>query len=199
MNDSVGTDTPMLNGSVGRCPTLNYAALTERRERHSGLKAQQSLAWGNALRIVNSNKIKFININKVKMKRFTLTIFGVCLTMFSLGQTNNNQVLIDLGKAYKNFVFRNEPDKNSVKDLKSNVPENLKVTTDFIVQTITTNNKLLTQTFLKRPTDQVLKQIYISNTFCPTYTFGNNLKEEVTDPNVLHCIFRNPLEADGIL
>ena len=38
------------NISVGRCPTLNYVALTEHRERHGGLKAQQSLAWGNALR-----------------------------------------------------------------------------------------------------------------------------------------------------
>ena len=95
------------------------------------------------------------------MKRITLTIFGLYLTMFSFGQTNNNQRLIELGKAYKDFMFRNEPDKNSLKDLKTNVPENLKVTTDFIVQTITTDNKLLTQTFLERPTDQVLKQIYI--------------------------------------
>ena len=41
--------------------------------------------------------------------------------------------------------------------------------------------------------DEVVKQS------CPTYTFGNNLQEEVTDPNILHCIFRNPLQADGIL
>ena len=95
------------------------------------------------------------------MKRITLTIFGLYLTVFSFGQTNNTQRLIELGKAYKNFMFKNEPDKNFLKDLKTNVPENLKVATDFIVQTITTNNKLLTQTFLERPTNQVLKQIYI--------------------------------------
>jgi len=43
--------------SVGRCPTLNYFALTERREWHSGLKAQQSVAWGNALRYVSKERI----------------------------------------------------------------------------------------------------------------------------------------------
>ena len=106
------------------------------------------------------------------MRRITLTILGLCLIMLGFGQTNDNQKLIELGKAYKNFMFKNEPDKNSLKDLKSNVTENVKVTTEFIVQTIMTNNKLPTQTFLKRPTDQVLKQIYIIR------AINHNLREE---------------------
>lgn len=115
------------------------------------------------------------------MKRIALTILGLCLIMFSWGQTDNNQKLIELGKAYKNFMFRNEPDKNFVKDLKSNVPDDLKVTTDFIAQTITTNNKLLTQAFLERPTDQVLKQIYIIR------AVNYNLREE------------NPIDNDYLI
>ena len=106
------------------------------------------------------------------MRYITLTILGLCLTTLSWGQSNNNQKLIELGKAYKDFMFRNEPPKDFVKDLKSNLPEDLKVATDFIVQTITTNNKLLTQKFLERPTNQVLKQIYIIR------AIGNNLREE---------------------
>jgi hypothetical protein len=58
-------------------------------------------------------------------------------------------------------MFRNEPGKELFKDLKADVPESLKTAVDFIVQTITTKNKLLRQQFLSRPDDQALKQIFI--------------------------------------
>lgn len=85
----------------------------------------------------------------------------VFLTGISFGQTNNNEKLIELAKIYKDFMFRNEPTKDILKDLKTNVPENIKAANDFIVQTITTKNKLLSQPFISRPDNITLKQIYI--------------------------------------
>lgn len=95
------------------------------------------------------------------MTKTALTFLGLCVTVLTFGQTNNNIKLIELGKSYKDFMFRNEPTKEVFKDIKADVPENLKAATDFIVQTITTNNKLLTQQFLSRPDDLTLKQIFI--------------------------------------
>ena len=95
------------------------------------------------------------------MKKAAFTFLGLCLTILTFGQTNNNEKLIELGKHYKDFMFRNEPTKEVFKDMKAGVPENLKTATDFILQTITTKNKLLTQRFLSRPDDQSLRQIFI--------------------------------------
>ena len=106
------------------------------------------------------------------MSRITLTFLGLCLTVLTFGQTNNNEKLIELGKTYKDFMFRNEPTKEVFMEIKKNVPENLKTATDFIVQTITTKNKLLTPQFLSRPDDRTLKQIYIIR------AINHNLREE---------------------
>ncbi len=106
------------------------------------------------------------------MKKIALTFLGLCLTVLTFGQTNNNTKLIELGKSYKDFMFRNEPTKEVFKEIKANVPENLKTATDFIVQTITTKNKLLSQQFLSRPDDQTLKQIFIIR------ALNLNLREE---------------------
>ena len=95
------------------------------------------------------------------MKKTTLTLLATCLTLLTFGQVTENQKLIELGKAYKDFMFRNEPTKDILKDLTADVPTNLRTTTYFIIQTITTKNKLLTKTYLSRLDDQVLKQIYI--------------------------------------
>lgn len=95
------------------------------------------------------------------MKKITLTLLGICLTAFSFGQMSENEKLIELGKAYKNFMFRNEPPGEFVKNLQLNTSENLKSATNFIAQTITTDNDLLKQQFLKLPDNQTLKNIYI--------------------------------------
>src|ERR1035437_8511640 len=95
------------------------------------------------------------------MKKITLTLLGICLTAFSFGQTRENEKLIELGKAYKNYMFRNEPPKQLVKDLQINSSENLKLATSFITQTITTDNDLLKQQYLTLPDNQTLKNIYI--------------------------------------
>jgi len=106
------------------------------------------------------------------MKKTTLTLLATYLTFLTFGQVTENQKMIELGKTYKDFMFRNEPTKDILKEIKSDVPENLKVATEFIVQSITTKNKLLTQPFLSRPEDKVLKQIFIIR------AINLNLREE---------------------
>jgi hypothetical protein len=95
------------------------------------------------------------------MKIINLIAFSICITVFSFGQTIENEKLIELGKAYKDFIFRNEPPKDFVKNLQTNTSENLKFATNFIAQTITTNNDLLEHQFLALPDSQSLKFIYI--------------------------------------
>jgi len=96
-----------------------------------------------------------------KMTKSISKILILFFTIFSFGQTNNNSKLIELGKTYNDFMFRNTPTKDILKEINSNIPENLKTTSSFIVESITSKNKLLTQPFLQRPDDVTLKQIYI--------------------------------------
>ena len=114
------------------------------------------------------------------MMKSIMTIIAISLSVFSFGQSIENEKLIELGKAYKNFMFRNEPPKAFVKDLDSNVPRNLKKTTDFIVQTITTDNQLLKKEYLTLPDNQTLKTIYI----CCAINY-NLRKENQIDNNKL--------------
>lgn len=95
------------------------------------------------------------------MKKTAITLIAICLTLSTFGQVADQQKMIELGKTYKEFMFRNEPPKAVLKEIKSDVPENLKAATAFILESITTKNKILTQPFLSRPDDKVLKQIYI--------------------------------------
>lgn len=105
------------------------------------------------------------------MKKFTGTLLGLCLTFLTLGQANN-QKLIQLGRAYRDFMFHNAPNKEDLKELKAGIPDDLKAADDFIVETITKGNKLLTKRYLLRPEDQTLKQIYIIR------SINLNLREE---------------------
>lgn len=106
------------------------------------------------------------------INKITFTVLAISFTYFTFGQVTQNQKMIKLGKTYKDFMFRNEPTKVVLKEITSDIPENLKAATDFIVQSITTKNKLLTQTYLSRPNDQILKQIFIIEKIC------KNLREE---------------------
>lgn len=106
------------------------------------------------------------------MKKAAFVLSALCVSLLAFAQTNNNEKLIELGKTYKDFMFRNEPTKEVFKGIKTAVSENLKNATEFIVQTITTENKLLTQQFLSRPEDHTLKQIFIIR------AINLNLREE---------------------
>lgn len=106
------------------------------------------------------------------MNKITLILLSIFLSTFTFGQTNGNDKLIELGKAYKDFMFRNEPPRGFIKDLQTKLPENLKQATSFIVQTITTDNDLLKQKYLSLPDDQTLKLIYIIR------SINHNIRQE---------------------
>lgn len=94
------------------------------------------------------------------MRKPILVIIGLCCTLSSFAQSDH-KTLIALGKWYRNFMFRNDPTKEEIRERETNVPDDLKFANEFIVQTCTKKNKLLTDQFLVRPTDKSLKQIYI--------------------------------------
>lgn len=112
------------------------------------------------------------------MKKITMTLLTTFLTFLSFGQVTENQKMIELGKTYKDFMFRNEPTKQVLKEVKDDVPANLKTATDFIVQTISKKNQLLTKSYLSRPDDKVLRQIYIIR------AINLNLREENSVDNI---------------
>ena len=58
------------------------------------------------------------------MTKTALTLLALFLTILTFGQANNNNKLIELGKTYKDFMFRNEPTKEIFKDIKENVTQN---------------------------------------------------------------------------
>jgi hypothetical protein len=92
------------------------------------------------------------------MKKILVILF-IILTSWTYSQ--ENEKLIDLGKAYKNFMFRTEPPKETIKRLKENTPLGLLKTSNFILETLRTKNNLLKTDFLKLPDSKTLKQIYI--------------------------------------
>jgi hypothetical protein len=95
------------------------------------------------------------------MRNILLTLLALVISFSSFGQADESKKLVELGKVYKDFMFRNEPTKEAIKEVKLEVPSNLKLVSDFIVESVTTKNKLLTKPFLSLPDDQTLKQIYI--------------------------------------
>jgi hypothetical protein len=114
------------------------------------------------------------------MKKIKFTFIVICLSSFVFSQSTENGKLIELGKAYKDFMFRNEPPKDFVKDLQANLPENLKVATGFVLQTIKVDNGLLKQPFISLPENQTLKYIYIIHALSQ-----NGRKENQIDNNRL--------------
>lgn len=106
------------------------------------------------------------------MKKMILTLCIAGISGFSKGQVSEHSKLIELGKTYKGFMFRNVPSKDVLKEIKSDLPPSLMKVTDFIIQTITTKNQLLSKAYLTRPDDQVLKQIYVVR------ALSHNLSEE---------------------
>lgn len=120
------------------------------------------------------------------MNKITFIILSICLATFTFGQTHENDKLIELGKAYKDFMFRNEPPKGFIKDLQTELPESIKPAASFIVQTIRTDNDLLKQKFLSLPNDHILKLIYIIR------SINHNIRQEnQADNNKLIDSLRN--------
>lgn len=111
------------------------------------------------------------------MKKNLLALICILSTTLILGQENPK--LIELGKAYKNFMFRNEAPKDYISELKKDMPENLNSASNFIVQTLSEKNNLLKQEYLALPNEQTLKFVYIIR------QINYNLrKEKQTDNNI---------------
>lgn len=90
-----------------------------------------------------------------------LTLLTICLSFLSFGQMTEKEKLMQLAQVYKDNMFIGKSDKADLKKINTDVPENLKVATDFITQTLTTKSKLMTTAYLSRPSDAVLKQIFV--------------------------------------
>ena len=95
------------------------------------------------------------------MKKIALTTFTIILSVTSLAQDMHNSKIIELSKSYKNYMFRNEPNANYIKSFTKGESDDEKNIVNFIKESISTNNNLLTNKYLTRPNDNILKQIYI--------------------------------------
>lgn len=95
------------------------------------------------------------------MKKLLISSIICCMTLSLFGQGASHSQILFLAKTYHNFMFRNEPTKDVMVELRGISDPALVSSADFIAQTITSKNKILTTPYLKRPDNQTLKQLYI--------------------------------------
>lgn len=90
-------------------------------------------------------------------------IFWVLISasFYARAQKAENAYLLQLTKAYKNFMFRNEAPVGFAKELESAAPKSLKPAAAFIVQCITAHNDILNPQFLTLPEKKTLTNVYI--------------------------------------
>jgi len=95
------------------------------------------------------------------------SIFGFIVFITSMlpvlaEETDYRKGIANLSSAYHTYMFRSEPTKSHLKEIKKNRKiNNLAFATDFILEIIQSNNKILTNKYLKLPDDKLLKSIYI--------------------------------------
>lgn len=94
------------------------------------------------------------------MKKILTAVLSLA-TIVCFAQSSSNDKVIELGKIYKDFMFRNDPPKSVISQTKKNTPDNLKKSSDFIIETVTFKNKLLKKEYLTLPDSQTLKTLYI--------------------------------------
>lgn len=86
------------------------------------------------------------------------------LLAFSIQSTFANDLdngMIELGKIYRNFVFRNNPTDLTFKKLADIDSPELLTTKNFIKECISPNNELTSEKFLKIPDEQTLLNLYL--------------------------------------
>ena len=93
------------------------------------------------------------------MKGIVLATLILAIVQIANGQVNDG--LIELGKAYRQFMFRNNPPETVLNSLDKYDNTELSFVGDFIQETIKPNNNILSEKYLKRPTDKDLQLIYI--------------------------------------
>jgi len=111
------------------------------------------------------------------------TLFWILLLCFSANsncQTINTEHVIELGKYYSSFMFRNDPPKSTTKDLGKEYATDMASALDFIKEASKSKNKLLSNKYLTLPDNQTLKIIYLVDAL-----HQNPHKENVLDPQDL--------------
>ena len=93
------------------------------------------------------------------MRKIVLTTLLLSIGQITWGQVNDG--LIELGKSYRQFMFRNNPPENVLGPLDKYDNTELAFVADFIQETIRPSSNILSDKFLNRPDDKDLKQIYI--------------------------------------
>ncbi len=86
------------------------------------------------------------------------------LLAFSIQSTFANDLdngIIELGKIYRNFVFRNNPTDLTFKKLAEINSSELLTTKNFVKECISPNNELTSEKFLKIPDEQTLLNLYL--------------------------------------
>ena len=119
------------------------------------------------------------------MKKYLLMSLFCGMVLGLYGQDNHQQMIF-LAQTYSNYMFRNQPTKAVFKELKAMTDPDMTATVDFITQTITTKNKILTTRYLKRPDDRTLKQIYIIRAI----SLNQNEKTPVNNDNLIDSLTR---------
>ena len=93
-------------------------------------------------------------------KKLTFLLFLVITIQFTFANDLDNEI-IELGKIYRDFVFRSNPTDLTFKQLEGiNSPE-LFTTRNFVKECITPNNNLTSEKFLKIPGEQTLLNLYL--------------------------------------
>ena len=95
------------------------------------------------------------------MKNILFWIVLIYAPVSCIGQTLNNEHIIELGQHYRNFMFRNSPPKSTLKKLGKDYSKNMRGALDFIKESTKSNNKLLTSKFLTLPDSTTLRIIFI--------------------------------------
>jgi len=95
------------------------------------------------------------------MKKGILLALITLISFTGIKANDLNNDLVELSKIYRNFMFRNSPNESTFEQLKEIKSSELAVSTKFIKETISNNNKLTTEEFLKIPDEQSMKFIYI--------------------------------------
>ncbi len=91
-------------------------------------------------------------------------IIILLLLVFSIQSTFANDLdngIIELGKIYRNFVFRNNPTDFTFKKLAELNSSELLTTKNFVKECISPNNELTSEKFLKLPDGQTLLNLYL--------------------------------------
>ena len=87
------------------------------------------------------------------LSTITLNIYSQSLDL--------NEDLIELGKYYRNYMFRNNPSPETFEKLNNLRVDELNPTIEFIKQTVISHNDLTDEKYLKLPNAKTLKYIYI--------------------------------------